>query len=117
MDLFLPGREPEQEDFEAQSALRTLLESEHIKHCGDEDLYSRISDQIQHNLDMLQRVSNVLGGLVEEESMGEPMFADTSTSGEKTDTRTIDDFLLRVNRVRKEEHLKNVKPLKGAKYV
>ncbi len=63
MDLMLPGREPEACDYEAQSALRTLLESEKIQDSGDEDLLERISAQIDYNQDMLSRVAALVEGL------------------------------------------------------
>lgn len=63
IDLMLPGREPETTDYEAQSALRTLLESEKLQDLGDEDLYARICEQIQYNQDMLSRVYDLVEGL------------------------------------------------------
>lgn len=111
MDLFLPGRDNEPEDYEAQSALRTLLESEKIKHCGDEELLGRIAEQLSFNRDMLDRVSSLIDGLA---SGGESEPA-PPTGPERSDTRTIEDFLLRINRVRKDEHAKNLQPLQGGK--
>jgi hypothetical protein len=116
MDLLLPGRDSDPEDYEAQSALRTLLESEKIQHCEDDDLLGRIAEQIKYNQDMLARVSGIIEGLKSDDGDEEgavPLFADTGE--ERTDTRTIDDFLTRINRVRKVEHAKNLMPLKGGK--
>lgn len=116
MDLFLPGRDSDSEDYEAQCALRTLLESDKIKNSGDDELLSRVSEQIKYNMSMLERVAGLVDGLMaddEEEPEQPSLFKDEPTQGERTDTRTIEDFLARVNRKRREENRKNNQPLKG----
>lgn len=65
MDLILPGREPE-EDYEAKSALSTLLEAERIKAKGG-DLRERILEQIQCDVDILQRVAKLVEEMDDEE--------------------------------------------------
>ncbi len=70
MDLMLPGRGDDpclSEDYEAQSALRTLLESEKIQDAGDEELYERICEQINYNQDLLSRVYDLVEGLRDQE--------------------------------------------------
>lgn len=70
IDLMLPGREPEPTDYEAQCALRTLLESEKIQDSGDEDLLERIAEQIDYNRDMLDRVAALVDDLRSGKSVG-----------------------------------------------
>lgn len=65
MELILPGREPE-EDYEAQNALRTLIEAEKIKEKSG-GLRERILDQIQCDVDVLQRVAKLVEEMDEEE--------------------------------------------------
>jgi hypothetical protein len=115
MDLYLQGREYDEDDYEAKDALRRLMESEHLQMTADDDLLGRISHCIKHNIGMLQRVSELVEGLkaggVEKEDA-----AVHDAAEERTDTRTIDDFFLRINKTRRKEHLKNLQPLKGASY-
>jgi hypothetical protein len=115
MDLILPGRDMGPEDFEAQAALRTLLEADKLKHCGDEELLSRVAEQIEHNVDTLNRVAALVESLrgegeddgeLDESDDTESLFTDTETPGERTDTRDIHDFLRRANRARKKENRK-----------
>jgi hypothetical protein len=91
MDLMLPGRDSGPDDYEAQSALRTLLEAEKLQTSGDDDLFARICEQIEHNQDLLTRVYTLVEGL----------------KGQDVDT-DVDDLLTRMDRV--------FKPRKGAVY-
>ncbi len=73
MDLMLSGRSDpptSSEDYEAQSALRTLLESEKIQECCDDELYERICEQIEYNQDLLSRVYDLVEGLRNSETVG-----------------------------------------------
>lgn len=118
MDLLLPGRVSDPEDYEAQCALRTLLDAEKFRDTADEDLLSRVSEQIKYNISMLERVGSLVDGLKSEEegeeAEEEEAVYDDSTE-ERTDTRSIEDFLRRANRARKEENRKNEMPLKGSR--
>ncbi len=60
LDLVMPGRTPESCDYEAQSALRTLLEAEKLKGDGDTELLDRVCEQVEFNLDMLGRVLSLV---------------------------------------------------------
>lgn len=92
MDLMLPGRADEPQDYEAQTALRTLLEAEKLQSAGDEELYERICEQIEHNQDLLARVYTLVEGLKQKE--------------EKEEGGTdADDLLTRIDRA--------LKPRKG----
>ena len=119
MNLYLPGRAYDEDDYEAKDALHKLMEAEHLQMSADDDLLDRISHCIKHNIGMLERVhslvENLKAGGVEEED--EAVHEAAQSPGiERTDTRNIDDFLIRVNRVRKIENQKNEQPLKRAKY-
>lgn len=117
MNLYLPGREYDAEDYEAKDALAKLMEAEHLQMSADDDLLERISHCIKHNIGMLERVQTLVDGLkdggVEEEDAA---VHEAATLAERSDTRNIDDFLLRINRVRRKEYLKSEQPLKGASY-
>jgi hypothetical protein len=94
IDLMLEGREPE--DYEAQCALRTLLESEKLKECGDDELLSRIEEQISFNQDMLARVAALVEGIR------------SGTSEDSEPDADGDDLLARINRA--------IKPRKEPSY-
>lgn len=64
--LMTPGR-GEDCDYEAQSALRTLLEAESLQASGDESLFERIRKQVRYNKECLQKVDELLGQLIDDE--------------------------------------------------
>lgn len=118
MNLYLPGREYDAEDYEAKDALYKLMEAEHLQMSADDDLLERISHCIKHNIGMLERVSSLVeglksGGTEEEDAAVHQAYQRTE---ERSDTRNIDDFLVRVNKARRIENRKNEQPLKGASY-
>jgi hypothetical protein len=63
--LMTPGR-GEDCDYEASSALRTLLEAESLKASEDEDLFERIRKQVRYNRDCLNAVDDLLGKLIDD---------------------------------------------------
>lgn len=97
----------EENDYEARDCLSTLLRADAIQNCGDEDLLGRITTEAHRQAAAIERVSNLLSGLSCEE---EDQVADLI---DRPDSRTIDDFLARLNRSRKEEYTRNMMPLKG----
>ena len=117
MDLVLPGRNPEEpDDYEAQCALRTLLEAESIQYSGNEDLLSRIQKEIEKSKTCLGRVEALVADVLSGEESGEGegeaggLFYDANVG--RTDTRTVQDFLDRFNQSRRKEHMSNLVPLK-----
>lgn len=107
IELMLPGRSPESEDYEAQCSLRTLLEAHKILSTKDEELFDRIRKVISHNQEFLDHVEEMLSS-GEEEAVAN-LFDGPKDRG---DTRTMDDFFNRLNRSRSEERAKNLTPIK-----
>ena len=87
------------EDFEAKDAMMSLFHAEEIKD-KDDDFLSRISDQIDRKMDLLERVRlqlPTLPGIISiEVSDGNP----------KNGTRTFEDFLDRMRHKEDEEEMK-----------
>lgn len=113
-DLILPGRasgDDSPDDYEAQSALRTLLEAHKIVKTADEDLFGRMRSIISYNKDCLDRVDEILA---QDDGESASPFSDAVTG--RTDTRTVDDFFDRFNKSRAKERAKNLTPIKGGKY-
>lgn len=107
MDFLMPGRPIEDDDYEAQSSLRTLLEAHKIVKTADEDLFDRMREIISYNQECLSQVDEML------DSDGDGivgLFYDKTE--DRTDTRTVDDFFNRLNRSRREERARNLTPLK-----
>lgn len=112
IDLYLPGRDSPDQDHEASSALRTLIEAHRILDSGDDDLIERIRNLIEYNQDCLEEIEVKLG--CTEESDDSP--SSTDIAEDRTDTRTVTDFYNRLNRSMKVERAKNLTPIKGGKY-
>lgn len=103
----------EEKDYEACDALRTLLEAEAIKHCGDEEFLGRIDTELQKQLAAMQRVDSLIAGLRSGWDDDEDMYQSSPRGSTRADSRTVDDFLARINQSRRSEHKKNLTPLRG----
>lgn len=87
----------EEKDYEACDALRTLLEAEAIKHCGDEEFLGRIDTELQKQLAAMQRVDSLIAGLRSGWDDDEDMYqssprgstAHTWIMGDAIDARTL----------------------------
>lgn len=113
IELCPPGRDSEPQDYEAHSALRTLLEAEAIRTCGDEEFLGRISDELERQMGAMDRVSEFLSGVLSGEEDGEGESVTLVGGTDRADSRTIGDFLARINKKRKDEYRKNLMPLRG----
>lgn len=91
--MILPGRD--EEDFEARDALHTLLRAEDIKKDGE--LLSRIVGVIQCKKEALESVEESISGDI--------------LDMKPTATKSMDDFLSRLNRANlKEDYKTNESP-------
>lgn len=109
IDLFLPGRDSEPEDYQARDSLRTLIEAHRILTSGDEDLFDRMRDLISYNQDCLEEIEAKLDSNGE----GDDSLSFLDIAEDRTDTRTVGDFYARLNRSKREERAKNLTPIKG----